>query len=41
MKTTKNVVIVGGGLLGLEAAYEIRKAGLNVCVVEFSEFPSW
>ncbi|MBU3113345.1 FAD-dependent oxidoreductase [Clostridium lacusfryxellense] len=37
MKTTKNVVIVGGGLLGLEAAYEIKKAGINVSVVEFSE----
>jgi len=37
MKTSKNVVIVGGGLLGLEAAYEISKAGLNVSVVEFSD----
>lgn len=36
MKTAKNVVIVGGGLLGLEAAYEISKTGLDVCVVEFS-----
>ncbi|MGH4122933.1 MAG: FAD-dependent oxidoreductase [Clostridium sp.] len=36
MKTAKNVVIVGGGLLGLEAAYEIRKSGLNVSVVEVS-----
>ena len=34
--TTKNVVIVGGGLLGLEAAYEISKSGLHVSVVEFS-----
>ncbi|MGV8983452.1 FAD-dependent oxidoreductase [Clostridium sp.] len=37
MKTSKNVIIVGGGLLGLEAAYEISKAGLNVSVVEFSD----
>jgi len=37
MKTSKNVVIVGGGLLGLEAAYEIKKAGLKVSVVEFSD----
>ncbi|MCB2289967.1 FAD-dependent oxidoreductase [Clostridium sp. CS001] len=33
---SKNVVIVGGGLLGLEAAYEISKAGLHVSVVEFN-----
>lgn len=37
MNTSKNVVIVGGGLLGLEAAYEVSKSGLNVSVVEFSE----
>jgi flavorubredoxin/NADPH-dependent 2,4-dienoyl-CoA reductase/sulfur reductase-like enzyme/rubredoxin len=37
MKTAKKVVIVGGGLLGLEAADEIRSAGLNVSVVEFSD----
>ncbi|MGH4050638.1 MAG: FAD-dependent oxidoreductase [Clostridium sp.] len=37
MKTAKSVVIVGGGLLGLEAAYEIKKAGLKVSVVEFSD----
>ncbi len=36
MKTAKNAVIVGGGLLGLEAAYEIKKAGLKVSVIEFS-----
>ncbi|MCJ7688909.1 MAG: FAD-dependent oxidoreductase [Clostridiaceae bacterium] len=36
MKTAKKVVIVGGGLLGLEAAHEIKSAGLNVSVVEFS-----
>ncbi|MGL5084717.1 MAG: FAD-dependent oxidoreductase [Clostridium sp.] len=32
--TAKNVVIVGGGLLGLEAADEIQKSGINVTVVE-------
>ncbi|HEY8803880.1 MAG TPA: FAD-dependent oxidoreductase [Clostridium sp.] len=37
MKTAKSAVIVGGGLLGLEAAYEIKKAGLKVFVVEFSD----
>lgn len=36
LTNSKNVVIVGGGLLGLEAAYEISKAGLHVSVVEFS-----
>ena len=36
MNISKNVVIVGGGLLGLEAAYEIKKAGLKVSVVEFA-----
>jgi len=36
MKTIKSAVIVGGGLLGLEAAHEIRKAGIKVSVVEFS-----
>jgi len=36
MKTIKSTVIVGGGLLGLEAADEIRKAGIKVSVVEFS-----
>jgi flavorubredoxin/NADPH-dependent 2,4-dienoyl-CoA reductase/sulfur reductase-like enzyme/rubredoxin len=37
MKTAKKVVIVGGGLLGLEAADEIKSAGLDVSVVEFSD----
>ncbi|MBU3179697.1 FAD-dependent oxidoreductase [Clostridium psychrophilum] len=37
MKTAKSAVIVGGGLLGLEAAYEIKKAGLKISVVEFSD----
>ncbi|WP_291633121.1 FAD-dependent oxidoreductase [Clostridium sp.] len=37
MNTAKSVVIVGGGLLGLEAAYEIKKTGLKVSVVEFSD----
>ena len=36
LKTSKNVIIVGGGLLGLEAAYEISKTGLHVSVIEFS-----
>jgi NAD(P)H-nitrite reductase large subunit len=36
LNSSKNVVIVGGGLLGLEAAYEISKIGIHVSVVEFS-----
>lgn len=34
MKQAKNAVVVGGGLLGLEAAWEMKKSGLNVTVVE-------
>ena len=32
---SKNAVIIGGGLLGLEAAWEMKKCGLEVTVVEF------
>lgn len=35
MKSSKNAVVIGGGLLGLEAASELKKSGLNVTVVEF------
>lgn len=35
MKTTKNIVIVGGGALGLEAAWEFKSLDLNVKVLEF------
>jgi len=35
-KNLKNVVVVGGGLLGLESAYNFNKAGLNVVVLERS-----
>ena len=31
----KNAVVIGGGLLGLEAAWEMKKSGLKVSVVEF------
>ncbi|MCM0647398.1 FAD-dependent oxidoreductase [Clostridium swellfunianum] len=34
MKHAKNAVVVGGGLLGLEAAWEMKNAGMNVSVVE-------
>ncbi|WP_010237410.1 FprA family A-type flavoprotein [Clostridium arbusti] len=30
----KNAVVVGGGLLGLEAAWEMKKSGINVSVIE-------
>jgi flavorubredoxin/NADPH-dependent 2,4-dienoyl-CoA reductase/sulfur reductase-like enzyme/rubredoxin len=36
MKTVKNAVVVGGGLLGLEAAWEMTKAGMNVTIVELA-----
>lgn len=35
LKTSKNAVVIGGGLLGLEAAFALKKSGLNVTVVEF------
>ncbi len=34
MKTAENAVVIGGGVLGLEAAWELKKAGLNVQVLE-------
>ncbi len=34
-KGSKHLVLIGGGLLGLEAGNGLRKAGLNVTVVEF------
>jgi NAD(P)H-nitrite reductase large subunit len=33
-KKSKNAVVVGGGVLGLEAAWELKSLGLNVTVVE-------
>jgi len=36
IKTSKNAVVIGGGLLGLEAAWEMKEAGLNVTVVELA-----
>lgn len=37
LPSTKNVVVIGGGLLGLEAAWEVQKRGINVTVVELAE----
>ncbi|VYU59566.1 MBL fold metallo-hydrolase [Clostridium tertium] len=34
---SKNVLIIGGGLLGLEAAWEVQKRNINVTVVELAE----
>ena len=33
----KNVTIIGGGLLGLEAAWEIQKRNINVTVIELAD----
>jgi len=33
----ESVVVVGGGILGLEAAWEVKKAGKNVTVVQRSD----
>ena len=34
-KQAKKMVLIGGGLLGLEAGNGLRKLGIEVCVVEF------
>ncbi len=34
MKQSKSAVVIGGGVLGLEAAWELKKAGLSVTVLE-------
>ncbi len=34
MKQSKSAVVIGGGVLGLEAAWELKKAGLDVTVLE-------
>jgi len=35
-KQVEKAVVVGGGILGLEAAWELKKAGKDVTVIEFS-----
>lgn len=35
MKDTKSAVVIGGGLLGLEAAWSLKQNGIDVTVVEF------
>lgn len=36
ISSSKKAVVIGGGLLGLEAAWELKKCGLDVTVVEFA-----
>ena len=37
LPNSKNVVIIGGGLLGLEAAWEVQKRNINVTVIELAD----
>lgn len=34
LKTSKRALVIGGGILGLEAAWQMKKAGLEVVVLE-------
>lgn len=36
LKQVKNTVVIGGGILGLEAAWELKKAGKEVAIIELS-----
>lgn len=36
-KTYKNAVVIGGGLLGLEAAYGLKRNGMNVTVIHLAD----
>lgn len=36
-KTAKNAVVIGGGVLGLEAASSLQEAGIHVTVLEYSK----
>ncbi|MBN2600877.1 MAG: FAD-dependent oxidoreductase [Candidatus Marinimicrobia bacterium] len=38
LKSAKNVVVIGGGFIGIEISDEIKKSGVeNVCVIEIEE----
>jgi len=39
MSEPKNVVILGGGLAGLAAGFELKKAGHNITILEARKFP--
>ncbi len=39
MSAPKNVVILGGGLAGLAAGFELKQAGHNVTILEARKFP--
>jgi len=39
MKTNSDVIIIGGGLAGLTGAIHLSKKGLNVTLIEKSEYP--
>lgn len=34
----KNITVIGGGLLGLEAAWSLKKLGKNISIVEFAPY---
>lgn len=36
LKQVKKAVVIGGGILGLEAAWELKKAGKEVAIIELS-----
>lgn len=36
LQTVKKAIVIGGGILGLEAAWELKKAGKDVTVIELS-----
>lgn len=38
IKDKNNIVIIGGGLLGLEAAWSLRELGKSVSVIEFAPY---
>ena len=39
MSEPKNVVILGGGLAGLAAGFELKRAGHNITILEARKFP--
>ena len=39
MKTNPDVVIIGGGLAGLTGAIHLSKKGLQVTLIEKSDYP--